>query len=57
MTKKMTLRYFNNISRYEQAPTSAIAAAQISDGGERFRVRVHLVTPSQRGDIAFPNLY
>ena len=52
-----TLRYFNDISRNIQATTSAIAAAQTSDPGERFRVLVQVVTPSQRKDKAFPNLH
>ena len=52
-----TLRYFNDISRNIQATTSAIAAAQTSDPEERFRVLVQVVTPSQRQNIAFPNLY
>ena len=55
--ENMTLRYCNDISLYEQATTSAIAAAQTSDPGERFRVLVQVVTPSQRKDKAFPNLH
>ena len=43
-----SIRYFNNISRYEQATTSAIAAGETLDQGERFRVLVHALTPSQR---------
>ena len=53
----MTLQYYNDISRYEQAPTSAIAAAQTSDQGERFHVLAYVVAPSQRRHIAFSNLY
>ena len=53
----MTLRFFNDILRYEQATTSAIAAGETSDQGERFRVLVHVLTPTHRQDIAFPNLY
>ena len=55
--ENMTLRYFNDILRYEQATTSAIAAGKTSEQVERFRVLVHVVTPTQRQDIAFPNLY
>ena len=55
--ENMTLRYFNDILRYGQATTSAIAAGEISDQGEHFGVLVHVVTPTQRHDIAFPNLY
>ena len=53
----MTLRYFNDISCYDQAPTSVIAAAQTLDQGKRLRVLVYVVSPSQRQDILFPNLY
>ena len=55
--ENMTLRYFNDILRYEQATTSAIAAGETSDQGEHFRVLVHVVTPTQRQDIASSNLY
>ena len=55
--ENMTLQYFNDILRYEQATTSAIAAGETSYQGARFRVLVHVVTPTQRQDIAFPNLY
>ena len=55
--ENMTLRYINDISRYEQARTSAVPAGEILDQGECFRVLVHVVTPTQRQDIAFPNLY
>ena len=49
--ENMTLRYFNDILRYKQATTSA------KDQGKRFRVLVQAVTPTQRQDIAFPNMY
>ena len=52
-----TLRYFNDISRCDQAKTFAIAAGKTLDQRQRFRVLVHVVTLSQRQDIAFPNLY
>ena len=46
--ENMTLLYFNDISRYEQATTSAIAACETSDQGKSFRVLVYVVTPFQR---------
>jgi hypothetical protein len=49
-------RYFNKISRYEQATTSAIAAAQTLDPGERFRVLAYAITRSQRHVIVITNL-
>jgi hypothetical protein len=55
--ENITLRYFNDISLNIQATTSAIAGAAALDQGERFQVLVQVVTPSQRQDIAFPNLY
>ena len=55
--ENITLRYFNDISRNIQATTSKIAVAAASDQGERFQVLVQVLTPSQRQDIAFPNLY
>ena len=51
-----TLRYFRNISRYEQATTFAIAAGDTSDQRKRFRVLMHVVTPSQRHVIVITNL-
>lgn len=51
-----TLRYFRDISRYDQATTSTIAAGKISDQGERFQVLMHVVTPSQRHFIVITNL-
>ena len=54
--ENMTLRYFNDILRYEQATTSAIAAGETLDQGEHFGVLVHVVTPTQRQDIASSNL-
>ena len=44
--ENMTLRYFNDILRYEQATTSAIAAGEISDPGKCFRVLAYVVAPS-----------
>ena len=55
--ENMTLRYFNDILRYEQDTASAIAAGETSDQGERIRVLVQALTPTQRQYIAFPNLY
>ena len=55
--ENMTLRYFNDISRNIQATTSAIGSAAALHQGERFQVLVQVVAPSQRNDIAFPNLY
>ena len=55
--ENITLRYFNDISRNIQAKTSAIASAAALHQGERFQVLVQVVTPYQRKDIAFPNLY
>ena len=57
INENMTLRYFNNISRNIQGTTSAVAAAQTSDPGQRLQVLVQVVTPSQRQYIAFQNLY
>jgi hypothetical protein len=51
-----TLRYVTDISRNIQATTSAKAGSESSDQVERFRVLVHVMTLSQRQDIAFPNL-
>ena len=45
--EKMTLRYFNDISRYEQALTSAIAAAQTSDPVVQYNVFKRIVTQFQ----------
>ena len=50
------LWYFNDISRYEQSTTSAIAAGETYDQGQRFHVLVYVVAPSERRNIAFPNL-
>ena len=56
--ENITLRYFHDISRNIQPMTSRIAgAAAYLDQAERFQVLVQVVTPSQRQDIAFPNLY
>ena len=54
--ENITLRYFNDISRYEQAATSAIAAAQTSDQVERFRILLYVVTSFQRHVIVITNL-
>ena len=55
--ENITLRYFHDISRNIQHTTSRIAGAAALDQAERFQVLVQVVTPSQRQDIAFPNLY
>ena len=54
--ENMTLRYFNDISRSEQATTSAIAAAHISDLGKHFQVLAYAITRSQRHVIVIINL-
>ena len=50
-----TLWYFRDISRYNQATTLATAAGETSDEGKRFRVLMHVLTPSQRHVIVITN--